>query len=115
MTHQTAALADSSPDCLPEATYDVDADAYRVEEDADGRPPSETVVRTVAAVTGTSPTALPPLYHAIDPDALDAIFSSPRGAGGRVGRTTFQYAGCAVTVASDDDVLVEPDATVGSG
>jgi len=112
MTHRTAAIIETSLDYLPDASYDVDGDAYRIEEDADGRPASETVVMTVAAVTGTDPTSLPPLYHAIDPDALDSLFSSPRDVGDRVGRTTFQYAGCAVTVASDGDVLVEPDAIV---
>jgi hypothetical protein len=39
-----------------------------------GETPSEVVVREVAALQDEDPTALDPLYGAVDPDALDGIF-----------------------------------------
>lgn len=111
-TNDAAATLDRPVEHAAVATYDVDADAYRATDDADGASPSETVVRTVAAVTDTDPPSLPSLYDSVDPDALDSLFSSPREVAGRVGRTTFEYADCVVTVASDGDVLVDPDAAL---
>ncbi|QLH79552.1 hypothetical protein HZS55_20640 [Halosimplex rubrum] len=69
----------------------------------DSRPPSEVVVSSVAAHKGVEQVALPPLYEALDPDALDALFTTPGGAAGRV---TFDYAGCTVECASDGSVDV---------
>jgi len=69
----------------------------------DNQPPSETVVSAVAAYKGVEEVALPPLYGALDPDALDALFSGPDGTAGRV---TFDYAGCTVECASDGSVDV---------
>jgi hypothetical protein len=62
------------------------------------------VVEGVAAVTGREPTALPPLYPALDVDALETLL---RGARGTEVRVTFCYAGCAVAVSSDGDLAVE--------
>ncbi len=66
----------------------------------DHQEPSETVVSSVAAHKGVDEVALPPLYEALDPDALDALFTT---AGGRV---RFDYAGCTVEYASDGGVDV---------
>lgn len=38
------------------------------------REPSRAVVEVVADAEGVDPLELPPLYEAIDPDALDALF-----------------------------------------
>lgn len=62
---------------------------------------SEAVVATVADRSGTDPVALPPLYDAIDPDALDKIFR-----GDLPGRVSFPYAGYEVTVCGRDQVTV---------
>lgn len=62
---------------------------------------SEAVVATVADRADADPTDLPPLYGAIDPDALDAIFRD-----GRPGRVSFGYAGYEVTVCGRDQVTV---------
>ena len=64
--------------------------------------PSETVVSSVAAHKGVEPVALPPLYDALDPDALDALFATARGDG----QVTFEYAGCTVECAGDGSVDV---------
>lgn len=73
----------------------------------DSELPSETVVSSVAAYKGVDAGALPPLYDALDPDALDALFSTP---GGSPGRVTFDYAGCTVECASDGSVDVRDGA-----
>jgi len=75
------------------------------------RPPADTgvaigtlVLTTVGNATDTPVGELPPLYDAIDPDALDALF---------FGRDTegcvrFQYAGHTVAVSADRTVDVSP-------
>lgn len=64
-----------------------------------GEPPLLGVVRAVAAVRGREPTALPPLYDVVDPDALDRLVGGPPGheADGSV-RVAFVYAGTTVSV-----------------
>ena len=73
-------------------------DRTHIESDATA---SEAVVATVADRTGADPIDLPPLYDAIDPDALDAIFRD-----GRPGRVSFEYAGYEMTVCGRDQVTV---------
>lgn len=64
---------------------------------------SEAVISAVATAEETDPLALePPLYDAVDPDALDALFQSPRVAG----RMAFRYLGRTVTVHADRRVVV---------
>ena len=63
--------------------------------------PSERVVRAVAAAEGVDPVALSvPLFEAIDPDALDALFATPRASG----RVSFAYCGYLVTVTANGEV-----------
>ena len=50
-----------------------------LEFDVDDTTPSEAVVDAVAAVSGTEPEDLPPLYDSIDPDALDQLFRRRTG------------------------------------
>ena len=60
------------------------------------------VVRAVAAVDNVPVADLPPLYEAIDPDALNALLQS----NGFDGHVTFEYADHAVRVESDGSVSV---------
>lgn len=69
---------------------------------ADDRP-SDAVVAAVAAVTDRDPLSLPPLADAIDPDALDGLFATATGPGGRV---AFAFAGFDVVVTGDGGVGV---------
>lgn len=81
-------------------------------------PLSRGVVEAVAEAADVAPmpgaadddAALEPLYDAVDPEALDAVFRPLRSdaapAGGRI---TFSYAGCEVTAASDGRITVRPD------
>jgi len=64
--------------------------------------PSTAIVRAVSSHTGQSVMELPPLYEAVDPDALDALFSGRQ----TLGVLTFAYAGHDVTIRTDQTVDV---------
>lgn len=69
-------------------------------------PLGQTVVEAVARAEGVDPLDLPvPLYDAIDPDALDALFQS--GDAGVDGYIEFVYYGYEVTVTADGGVAVD--------
>lgn len=76
---------------------------------------SQRVIATVADETDTDPTELEPLYHAIDPDCLDALFqpssqTSDPTAPPRV-RLVFRYADRQVRVAADGSIDLFPAET----
>lgn len=70
--------------------------------------PSETIVRLIADHEGVSPVDIsPPLYSAVDPDALDSLF------GGRAskdsepaGSICFYYCGYEIEVESDGEISI---------
>ncbi|NHN58333.1 MULTISPECIES: HalOD1 output domain-containing protein [Halorussus] len=67
---------------------------------------SQRVIDAVAEATGRDPTDVGPLYHVIDPDALDRLFAAT-GAGGRNGgHVEFAFAGCDVVVRGSGSVEV---------
>jgi len=68
---------------------------------------SREVVRTVAAREGVDETDLPPLYDAIDPDALDALLASVGTEDPDRASVDFEYAGHRVVVSGDRTVTVE--------
>lgn len=67
---------------------------------------STTVVRRVANEAGVEPTALPPLYEWIDPDALDALFASRPGGKDRSGRIEFPYLDYEIAVDCEDETTI---------
>lgn len=67
--------------------------------------PSEGVVEAMAQHTDSDPLELPPLYKAIDPDALDALFHGQRKATAPA-RVQFHYAGHSVTITEDGAIDV---------
>ena len=83
-------------------------------------PASEAVVEAVADEEGVSPVDVrPPLYAAIDPDALDELASRmSRRSDDSTGRIVFAYAGYEVTVHGGGEVTLADedyeDETVGS-
>lgn len=86
---------------------------YRLDADES---PTLGVLEAVAAASGRSvlpedadadTEPLPPLFEAIDPDALDAFHRSTEGSETDA-RIVFTYAGYDVTVGSDGDVVVTP-------
>jgi hypothetical protein len=66
----------------------------------DGASPSQAVYQTVAEVKDCDPLELPPLARVIDTDGLNALVeaSTKRDAVS----STFEYAGCTVTVTIDE-------------
>lgn len=71
----------------------------------DGTPAeqSTTVVEAVARRVGSDPLDLPPLFEAVDTDALDALVANSTGPI----EVTFEYQGYTVTVQGDGRVDVE--------
>lgn len=69
---------------------------------------SERVIAAVADVTDTAPKDLtPPLFSAVDPEALDAVVESlGDGSHAPESRVEFAYCGCDVTVKADGRVIV---------
>lgn len=66
---------------------------------------SQAVVETVASAEGVDPLDLEvPLYDAVDPDALDALFQSGIAVDGRV---EFEYYGYDVTVTDGGRVTLD--------
>jgi len=66
-----------------------------------------SIVRAVAAVTGTEPTEMRPLYEVVDPEAMNRLVTRS-GARTRPIRLSFRFENCAVTVHADGHVVVAP-------
>jgi len=62
------------------------------------------IVETVAAQTGRDPTELPPIYDAIDPDALSRFVESTDS----TASLEFHYCGNIVTVSGSGAVDIAP-------
>lgn len=70
---------------------------------------SGAVVRRVAELERVDVLTLPPLYRAVDPDALDRLIDSLEADAGRAaGRLRFSYCGYEITVRSDRSVALRP-------
>lgn len=68
---------------------------------------SDAVVRRVAELEQVDVLRLPPLYRAVDPDALDRLIDSlEAGADRAAGRLRFRYCGYEITVVSDRSVAL---------
>lgn len=78
------------------------------------RSASQRVIEAVAETTGNDPTEVGPLYHVVDPDALDHLFASTPGSGRTGGRIEFTFAGCDVVVGADGSVEVSEREAVGN-
>ena len=94
----------SNADDVGQVDYDEATATYRSMHDWE-RPArlSLTIVQTVATATGTDHESMEPLYSVLDPDALDALLSSPRENDLRL---TFPYEGCIVMVESNGEITV---------
>lgn len=67
---------------------------------------SYDVIRAVAGFKDTEPQTLqPPLYDAIDPEALDNLFGNVKESARE--KISFTYSGCRITVAEDETVHVQ--------
>nr|WP_227378589.1 HalOD1 output domain-containing protein [Haladaptatus halobius] len=71
---------------------------------------SERVITAIVDAKGQSPNDLEPLYNAIDPEALDALFAPQADGTTRArGSVSFQYAGYWITVSSENAVEFKAD------
>jgi hypothetical protein len=71
-------------------------------------PPSEAVVRTVAAVVGRRPDRLyTRLFDVVDPDALDRLFSGTHSEPSEGTQASFVLADCLVTVHTGGRITVQ--------
>lgn len=97
-------------DSTDHVTAETDAISEPVRSDwSEYDSPCAAIVETVEAATGRVHTSLPPLFEAIDTDALEAIVSpTPTGVDGAV-QISFEYAGTAVTVSSEGEIVVRED------
>lgn len=72
-------------------------------------PVSQRVVEEVAAVTGTDPLEIEPLYTRVDPDCLESIFDDTSIPERRSqGHLTFPLDGCRVVIHADGEIEVTP-------
>lgn len=72
---------------------------YHLEAD---ETPVEGIIKAISAISDIEPTDIDPIYPAVDPDALDAVFRrEPRDT-----RVAFRYDGYQVEVTSDGVVKV---------
>ncbi|MCU4743198.1 hypothetical protein OB955_05595 [Halobacteria archaeon AArc-m2/3/4] len=67
---------------------------------------SDRIVAEVASRDGVDPIELPPLFDAVDPDALDVLFAPKANGETRQGRVWFPYAGYDVTIEYDGELAV---------
>ena len=95
-------------DATSAVEYNEESETYRT---TFGRDTSvaEAVVAAAGRARGVEPLELPPLFPAVDPDALDALVGPTPVDRDRTAVTvTFEYAGCVVSVSDDGSVVVEP-------
>lgn len=74
--------------------------------------PSQAIIEAIADrdgvdVTDVEPPEYDPLYRAIDPEALDDLFASPRSSLDRTGRVSLEYCGSKLVVYSDGTVTID--------
>lgn len=75
---------------------------------------STAVIRAVSAVKGRKPGSLQPLTDVIDSAALDALFDSrSNDALQTVGRLSFSYSSCRITIDNGEFLTIEPFETTG--
>jgi len=87
--------------------YDPSTDTYYNQHNSENRQSlCVSVIMTVSAATGQEADALEPIYSILDPDALEACVTHT---GGDSIEISFSYEGCTVTIASDGEIVVQPD------
>lgn len=101
-------MTDEPPDPRDSQEYHSETETYRVEYAHGTDSPSTVLAEAVATMTGREPDQLDPLYEAVDPAALDALFR-PTAKGGHRGdgEVSFVYHGYEVAVRSCGVIAVQ--------
>lgn len=81
----------------------------RIESQQQDVPTSTAVVEAVSETAGADPTALPPLYEVIDPDALDRLLDPSSRTRHPSTTVEFVYYGYVVTITSINGVSIRVD------
>jgi hypothetical protein len=89
-----------------EAVDPVGDERRRIRYDPDAVAPSVAVVAAVVAETGLAPVEVPPLFSAVDPEALDALFRS--GDASLACSISFTYWRFEVSVSGTGEVALRP-------
>ncbi len=79
--------------------------SVRTQFDQEKTPASMAIIATLANLLDTDPIAMDPLYSAVDPDALDALFGVRNGTTGEF-HVTFTHEGHAITVYSSGMITI---------
>ncbi|APX98221.1 hypothetical protein BB347_10845 [Natronorubrum daqingense] len=87
-----------------EVEFDEQHERYRVSYDPSVDDTSLAVVTAIGVASRTDPTRLPPLYDAVDPTALDSIFSEAQNSC----QVSFRYTDFDVTVSDIGVVTCTP-------
>lgn len=95
-------------DSVDSVEFDADTDTFWTTYDSALDSVSMAVVAVVAAVEDRDPTDLTPLQSAVDTDALQGLFRTPRERLPTPTSTSFRYEGYEVTVSSEELIQVTP-------
>lgn len=102
-------MNDHSRDTTHFSDYDPRLEAYHTQHDWSGNDPlSQTVIRSIAALSGCNPESGPPLIQSIDPDALNRLFSQPRSDMQRNDHISFTHQDCRITIFREGDIILVP-------
>lgn len=91
----------------PRASHDENETAT---ETGQSGSPSLHVIQAIADATDADPATMPPLYDAVDPDALDAVLDADATV-----EVVFEYDGRAIEVTGDGEVVVDGQAHAHGG
>lgn len=84
-----------------------DDDRYVTTFDPNGDRPSEAVVTAVAALRGSKPAELSPLFEVVEPDALNSLVEHAQRVGDAgTHQVWFTYEGFDVGVRSDGEIRI---------
>lgn len=93
-------------------TFDSEEGAYVAEFDHDGVSPSTAIILVIAEITDQSATDLQPLYHEVDPDALNRIARDcPSGGGHSKRSVNFAYLDFTIRLLSSGVIKVYPSSS----
>ena len=104
-----ADLNAESADPSEAVEYHPDTETHRVSFDSSTESVCKAIISTVAVVSETKPLELPPLYSAVDPDALEALLErnvpGPQNADIHI---SFTFTEWEITVHSYGVIAVQP-------
>lgn len=70
-------------------------------------PPSSIIVNELSDTIGVDPMEMPPLYHSVDPDALDTLLTTAASNDDHAVTVSFEHEGHSVTISSDGSLAID--------